>query len=287
MRQNRQGFADTYKTTPKSCSGSIYDNYLSISQYYSEEILNVRNRYNCVFANIYKILYICAMTDSTKLAPKPVGFRGSSLDDLRAFPTAAKREAGHQIDLVQNGEEPDDWKPMATTVGPGAKEIRIRDEAGAFRVIYVAKFHWRPSWRAAGSILAHTPRMCGACGAVHRPHARAVPAIHGKQVTRNGLEGRGLKNLGVVIAEEAQQLKVHVGALHRLHGLARVATSTGALRSSTTRALASSDWAGKATPTSARVPRSVATARPCAGVQCIVFLLIGAPRNFIGAFEPF
>src|SRR5471032_3212912 len=105
MRQNRQGFADTYKTTPKSCSGSIYDNYLSISQYYSEEILNVRNRYNCVFANIYKILYICAMTDSTKLAPKPVGFRGSSLDDLRAFPTAAKREAGHQIDLVQNGEE--------------------------------------------------------------------------------------------------------------------------------------------------------------------------------------
>ena len=137
---HRQGFADTYKTTPKSCSGSIYDNYLSISQYYSEEILNVRNRYNCVFANIYKILYICAMTDSTKLAPKPVGFRGSSLDDLRAFPTAAKREAGHQIDLVQNGEEPDDWKPMATTVGPGAKEIRIRDEAGAFRVIYVAKF---------------------------------------------------------------------------------------------------------------------------------------------------
>lgn len=26
------------------------------------------------------------------------------------------------------------------TVGPGVKEIRIRDEAGAFRIIYVAKF---------------------------------------------------------------------------------------------------------------------------------------------------
>lgn len=71
--------------------------------------------------------------------PKPVEFRGSSLDDLRAFPAAAKREAGHQIDLVQNGEDPDDWKPMGT-VGSGVKEIRIRDEAGAFRVIYVAKF---------------------------------------------------------------------------------------------------------------------------------------------------
>ncbi|PWW45662.1 type II toxin-antitoxin system RelE/ParE family toxin [Melaminivora alkalimesophila] len=71
--------------------------------------------------------------------PKPIEFRGSALDDLRAFPLAARREAGHQIDRVQHGQEPDDWKPMAT-VGQGVKEIRIRDAAGAFRVIYVAKF---------------------------------------------------------------------------------------------------------------------------------------------------
>ncbi|MBP9806480.1 MAG: type II toxin-antitoxin system RelE/ParE family toxin [Candidatus Accumulibacter sp.] len=70
---------------------------------------------------------------------KPVEFRGSSLDDLRAFPLAAKREAGHQLDQVQNGQEPDDWKPMST-VGQGVKEIRIRDATGAFRIIYVAKF---------------------------------------------------------------------------------------------------------------------------------------------------
>lgn len=49
------------------------------------------------------------------------------------------REAGHQLDRVQNGLEPDDWKPM-NTVGQGVKEIRIRDVAGAFRVIYIAKF---------------------------------------------------------------------------------------------------------------------------------------------------
>ncbi len=71
--------------------------------------------------------------------PKSVEFRGSSLDDLRAFPLAAKRAAGHQLDQVQNGEEPDDWKPM-NSVGRGVQEIRIRDAAGAFRVIYVAKF---------------------------------------------------------------------------------------------------------------------------------------------------
>jgi phage-related protein len=32
------------------------------------------------------------------LDAKPVVFRGSALDDLRAFPAVARREAGHQID---------------------------------------------------------------------------------------------------------------------------------------------------------------------------------------------
>ena len=69
---------------------------------------------------------------------KPVAFCGDSLDALRAFPEGAKHEAGYQIDKVQHGEEPDDWKPMSS-IGGGVREIRIRDEAGAFRVIYVAK----------------------------------------------------------------------------------------------------------------------------------------------------
>jgi phage-related protein len=65
-------------------------------------------------------------------------FRGSALGDLRAFPTPARREAGHQIDQVQHGRDPDDWQPM-NTVGPGVREIRMRDAAGAFRVIDTAK----------------------------------------------------------------------------------------------------------------------------------------------------
>lgn len=59
--------------------------------------------------------------------PKPVEFLGSSLDDLRAFPLTARREAGHQLDKVQHGQEPGDWKPM-NTVGQGVREIRIRDD---------------------------------------------------------------------------------------------------------------------------------------------------------------
>lgn len=69
---------------------------------------------------------------------KPVVFRGTSLDDLRAFPAALRRMAGFQLDRVQHGEDPDDWKPM-TSIGSGVREIRVRDDDGAFRVIYVAK----------------------------------------------------------------------------------------------------------------------------------------------------
>ena len=70
---------------------------------------------------------------------KQVEFRGNALDDLRAFPLSARREAGYQIDRMQQGLDPDDWKPM-NSVGQGAREIRINEDDGAFRVIHVAKF---------------------------------------------------------------------------------------------------------------------------------------------------
>ncbi|MBI1339944.1 type II toxin-antitoxin system RelE/ParE family toxin [bacterium] len=70
---------------------------------------------------------------------KPVEFRSGALADLRAFPEAARRDAGYQLDRVQRGRDPDDWKPMKG-VGEGVREIRIRAADGAFRVVYVAKF---------------------------------------------------------------------------------------------------------------------------------------------------
>jgi phage-related protein len=66
-------------------------------------------------------------------------FLGDSLECLRFFPGAARRRAGQQIELLQRGRDPDDWKPIPM-VGPGVREIRIRDERGIFRMIYVAKF---------------------------------------------------------------------------------------------------------------------------------------------------
>ena len=70
---------------------------------------------------------------------KPIAFLGGSLDDLRGFPADARREAGYQLDRVQRGLEPDDWRPMSS-IGAGVREIRVREAAGAFRVIYVATF---------------------------------------------------------------------------------------------------------------------------------------------------
>jgi phage-related protein len=70
---------------------------------------------------------------------KRVSFRGTSLSDLKAFPDPAKRRAGYQIDKVQNGLDPDDWRPMED-IGAGVKEIRLKDTSGIYRVLYVAKF---------------------------------------------------------------------------------------------------------------------------------------------------
>ena len=70
---------------------------------------------------------------------KPIYWVGSSLKDLMALPDEVKREAGYQLHRVQNGYDPEDWKPFQT-VGPGVKEIRISEDGGAFRVMYVAKF---------------------------------------------------------------------------------------------------------------------------------------------------
>jgi len=68
---------------------------------------------------------------------KQISFLGDSLDRLRDFSDDARSDVGHQLNEVQNGNDPDDWKPMKT-VDPGVREIRIREDSGAFRIIYPA-----------------------------------------------------------------------------------------------------------------------------------------------------
>jgi phage-related protein len=67
---------------------------------------------------------------------KPIVFLGSSLESIRGFPAGVKREAGYELDMVQRGDAPKDWKAMPS-IGTGVREIRIRIR-GAWRVVYIA-----------------------------------------------------------------------------------------------------------------------------------------------------
>lgn len=69
---------------------------------------------------------------------KPVIFLGDSLERLRDFPESPRRRAGFQLDKLQRGLDPDDYKPMKT-IGKGVEELRVRDARGAYRVIYLAR----------------------------------------------------------------------------------------------------------------------------------------------------
>lgn len=67
---------------------------------------------------------------------KSLVWMGNSRDDLRSFPDDARRDAGYSLRLVQRGENPPDWKPMPT-VGASVCEIRVHEDSGEFRVMYL------------------------------------------------------------------------------------------------------------------------------------------------------
>lgn len=67
---------------------------------------------------------------------KPAFFLADSKKQLTRFPIEARREAGYQLDKVQQGKEPSDWKPMQS-IGKGVREIRVHI-AGEHRIIYLA-----------------------------------------------------------------------------------------------------------------------------------------------------
>ena len=69
---------------------------------------------------------------------KPLRFLGNSLECLREFPEDVRQDAGYQLDQVQRGRQPSDFKPMPS-VGKGVEELRVWDDSGTYRVIYVAR----------------------------------------------------------------------------------------------------------------------------------------------------
>lgn len=69
---------------------------------------------------------------------KQLHFLGDSRKKLCAFTKDARQDAGYQLDKMQRGEQPSDFKPMPS-IGKGVEEIRIWEESGTYRVIYTAR----------------------------------------------------------------------------------------------------------------------------------------------------
>ena len=69
---------------------------------------------------------------------RPVRFLGNSLKSLRDFPDDARHDAGYQLDKVQRGGQPDDFKAMPG-IGKGVEEIQVSEPSGAYRVVFVAR----------------------------------------------------------------------------------------------------------------------------------------------------
>ena len=70
---------------------------------------------------------------------KPLGFLGNPLECLRQFPEDGRHDVGYQLEQVQYGKQPTDFKPMPS-VGKGVEELRVWDDSGTYRVLYVARF---------------------------------------------------------------------------------------------------------------------------------------------------
>ena len=70
---------------------------------------------------------------------KPIYWVGTSHKDLLDFSKQARKEAGYQLHRIQNGLDPENWKPFQAA-GTGVREIRIAEDGNAFRVMYVVKF---------------------------------------------------------------------------------------------------------------------------------------------------
>lgn len=69
---------------------------------------------------------------------KDIIWLGTTNRTVREYPINVRGEIGYNLDRVQRGLDPCDWKPMVG-VGGGVKEIRIHEE-NEYRVLYVAKF---------------------------------------------------------------------------------------------------------------------------------------------------
>jgi len=67
-----------------------------------------------------------------------IAWEGDSKEVISSFPEEARQNLGFQLRLLQQGQQPTDYRPMSS-VGPGVFELRDQDERAWYRVIYLSR----------------------------------------------------------------------------------------------------------------------------------------------------
>ena len=88
---------------------------------------------------------------------KDVVFVGSALRDLRAFPEDARRAAGFQLDLLQQGEQPMLKKVRFRTLGCWPLTAAIESDADSLEAVIAETFNARSSERQGRLIDSDVP----------------------------------------------------------------------------------------------------------------------------------
>lgn len=78
--------------------------------------------------------------DSSVRQDAVIAWEGDSREVISSFPDAAKYNFGFDLRLLQQGQQPTDYRPMSS-IGPGVFELRDQDERAWYRVIYLSRSH--------------------------------------------------------------------------------------------------------------------------------------------------
>lgn len=73
-------------------------------------------------------------------SPKPVRWVGSSLKDLRSFPSAVRIDIGHALFAAQEGRTDPAAKPLKGFGGASVLEIVASHRGNAWRAVYTVRF---------------------------------------------------------------------------------------------------------------------------------------------------
>jgi phage-related protein len=67
-----------------------------------------------------------------------IAWEGDSKEIISGFPNKVRQNLGFQLRLLQQGQQPKDYRPMPS-IGPGVFELRDEDARAWYRVVYLSR----------------------------------------------------------------------------------------------------------------------------------------------------